>query len=175
MSKLLRKSFVTRPLAIVVILAFMNMSFTLAENEVVLRAGTVVPLEVLNDIKTSHVTMGQIIDFRVTREITVDRQVVIPFGAIAKGQVVRLEKRRGVGKGASMQVQIRSVTATDGREVMLTGGNLSGQAGNRVALPVVLTVLFVCPLFLLIKGKNAVIPAGMSVSATVASDTYVKL
>ena len=32
--------------------------------------------------------------------------------------------------------------------------------------------IFVCPLFLLLKGKQAVIPAGTSISATVATDTY---
>ena len=35
--------------------------------------------------------------------------------------------------------------------------------------------IFVCPLFLLLKGKQAVIPAGTSISATVATDTYIKL
>lgn len=157
------------------LLAFMNMSFTLAENEVVLKAGTVIPLEVLSEINTGNMTTGQIIDFKVTREITVDKQTVIPFGAIAKGQVTRFEKRKGIGKGASMQIQIKSVTAKDGSEIMLTGGNMSEKGDNKLALSIVLTVLFVCPLFLLIKGKQAVIPAGTSVSATVAADTYIKL
>ena len=35
--------------------------------------------------------------------------------------------------------------------------------------------IFGCPLLLLLKGKQAVIPAGTSISATVATDTYIKL
>ena len=85
MRTLLSKSFVVKPIVAIMILAFMNLSFTLADNEVVLKAGTLIPLEVLSEINTKNITTGQIIDFKVTREISVDRNVVIPFGAIAKG------------------------------------------------------------------------------------------
>ena len=173
MRTLLSKSFVVKPIVAIMILAFMNLSFTLADNEVVLKAGTLIPLEVLSEINTKNITTGQIIDFKVTREISVDRNVVIPFGAIAKGQVTRFEKRKGLGKGASMQIQIKSVTAKDGTE-MLTGGSMSEEGNDKLALSIVLAI-FVCPLFLLLKGKQAVIPAGTSISATVATDTYIKL
>ena len=156
------------------ILAFTNLSFTLADNEVILKAGTLIPLEVLSEINTKNITTGQIIDFKVTKEICVDKNVVIPFGAIAKGQVSRFEKRKGVGKGASIQIQLKSVTAKDGTDVMLTGGNMSEEGENNLVLSIVLAV-FVCPLFLLLKGKQAVIPAGTAIAATVATDTYIKL
>ena len=169
MRTLLSKSFVVKPIVAIMILAFMNLSFTLAD-----KAGTLIPLEVLSEINTKNITTGQIIDFKVTREISVDRNVVIPFGAIAKGQVTRFEKRKGLGKGASMQIQIKSVTAKDGTEIMLTGGSMSEEGNDKLALSIVLAI-FVCPLFLLLKGKQAVIPAGTSISATVATDTYIKL
>ncbi|WP_018339599.1 hypothetical protein [Butyricimonas synergistica] len=174
MRTLLSKSFVVKPIIAIMILAFTNLSFTLADNEVILKAGTLIPLEVLSEINTKNITTGQIIDFKVTKEICVDKNVVIPFGAIAKGQVSRFEKRKGVGKGASIQIQLKSVTAKDGTDVMLTGGNMSEEGENNLVLSIVLAV-FVCPLFLLLKGKQAVIPAGTSISATVATDTYIKL
>ena len=174
MRTLLSKSFVVKPIIAIMILAFTNLSFTLADNEVILKAGTLIPLEVLSEINTKNITTGQIIDFKVTKEICVDKNVVIPFGAIAKGQVSRFEKRKGVGKGASIQIQLKNVTAKDGTDVMLTGGNMSEEGENNLVLSIVLAV-FVCPLFLLLKGKQAVIPAGTSISATVATDTYIKL
>ena len=174
MRTLLSKSFVVKPIIAIKLLAFTNLSFTLADNEVILKAGTLIPLEVLSEINTKNITTGQIIDFKVTKEICVDKNVVIPFGAIAKGQVSRFEKRKGVGKGASIQIQLKSVTAKDGTDVMLTGGNMSEEGENNLVLSIVLAV-FVCPLFLLLKGKQAVIPAGTSISATVATDTYIKL
>ena len=175
MRKLFSKSFVIRPLVAVIMLSFLNLSFAYAGNEVVLKAGTYIPLEVVSEISTKNLTVGQMIDFKVTKDVMVGKDVVIPYGSMAKGQVTRFEKRKGIGKGASMQIQIKSVTAKDGTEVMLTGGNLSEEGDDKVVLTIVLTVLFVCPLFLLIKGKQAVIPAGTAISASVASDTYIKL
>ena len=174
MRTLLSKSLVVKPIVAIMILAFMNLSFTLADNEVILKAGTLIPLEVLSEINTKNITTGQMIDLKVTREISVEKNVVIPYGAIAKGQVTRFEKRKGLGKGASMQIQIKSVTAKDGPEIMLTGGNMSEEGNNKLALSIVLAI-FVCPLFLLLKGKQAIIPAGTAISATVATDTYIKL
>ena len=113
MRTLLSKSLVVKPIVAIMILAFMNLSFTLADNEVILKAGTLIPLEVLSEINTKNITTGQMIDLKVTREISVEKNVVIPYGAIAKGQVTRFEKRKGLGKGASMQIQIKSVTAKD--------------------------------------------------------------
>lgn len=175
MDTLLRKSFVMKPVITMIILSFLNLSFAMADNEVILKAGTYIPLEVMSEISTENMTVGQIIDFKVTKDIMVGKDVVIPFGSIAKGQVTRFEKRKGIGKGASMQIQLKSVTAKDGTEVSLTGGNLSENGDNKMVLSIVLTVIFLCPLFLMIKGKQAVIPAGMNISASVATDTYIKL
>lgn len=171
---MLRKSFVVKPLVAIMILSFMNLSFVLADNEVILKAGTYIPLEVISEINTENITVGQMIDFKVSREVSVDKDVVIPYGSIAKGQVIRFEKRKGIGKGASIQIQLKSVTAKDGSEVILTGGNLSEQGDDKLVLSIVLSI-FVCPLFLLLKGKQAVIPAGTAISATVAVDTPIKL
>lgn len=67
-----------------------------------------------------------------------------------------------------------NVTAKDGTEIMLTGGNMSEEGNNKLALSIVLAI-FICPLFLLLKGEQAIIPAGTAISATVATDTYIKL
>lgn len=176
MKRLLNKSLVVRPLVAITILAFMNLSFTVADKkEVVLRAGTLVPLETMNEINTKYVTAGQMIDFKVTSPIIVNQNTVIPVGAIAKGQVTRFEKRGALGKGASLQVQIRNVTAIDGSVVMLTGGDMSERGRSILAWTIVLTILCACPIFLVLPGGNAVIPAGRSVSATVATDTHIRL
>ena len=138
MDTLLRKSFVMKPVITMIILSFLNLSFAMADNEVILKAGTYIPLEVMSEISTENMTVGQIIDFKVTKDIMVGKDVVIPFGSIAKGQVTRFEKRKGIGKGASMQIQLKSVTAKDGTEVSLTGGNLSENGDNKMVLSIVL-------------------------------------
>ena len=174
MNNLLRKSCVVRPIVAVMILAFMNLSFALADDEVVLKAGTMIPLEAVNEINSKFASVGQLIDFRVTRDIVVDKKVVIPYGSIAKGQITRFEKRKALGKGASMQIQLKSIITKDGTDILLNGGNMSEEGEDKMIIMGILS-LFVCPLFLLMKGKEAVIPAGMSTTATVAVDTPIKL
>lgn len=79
MRTLLSKSLVVKPIVAIMILAFMNLSFTLADNEVILKAGTLIPLEVLSEINTKNITTGQMIDLKVTREISVEKMLLFPM------------------------------------------------------------------------------------------------
>ena len=89
-----KNSFLKSALSVILSIAVLNMSFATPQVEqmVVLKAGTVVPLETVSLIKSDNATVGRTIDFRVTRDIEVDGETVIPAGAIAKGQVTRSDK-----------------------------------------------------------------------------------
>ena len=80
------------------------------------------------------------VDFRVKTDVKVDNKVVIAAGAIAKGQVVRGQKAKGLGK----------------------------EGDDQQTLAIVLGV-FVCILFLFLKGKNATVPSGFQLNSSVAS------
>ena len=62
---------------------------------VTLNAGTLIPLETVSMIKSDLVTVGQVLDFRVTRDIVAEGKVVIPAGSIANGQVIRGQRAKG--------------------------------------------------------------------------------
>lgn len=62
------------------------------KQEIVIKAGTVVPLEAISNIKASQVHEGQAIDFKVSRDILVNKVVVIPAGTIAKGIVYEAKR-----------------------------------------------------------------------------------
>ncbi|MGD9931987.1 MAG: hypothetical protein AB7U05_18350 [Mangrovibacterium sp.] len=167
-------SIYSKPLAVLLSLSFLLMSFRSAGNNVVLNAGTNVNLETVSMIQSDLVSIGQTIDFRVKYDVKVDNQVVIPAGSIAKGQVMRAEKAKGLGKEGFVEIQIKSVTAVDGQEVFLTGGNLYNSGDDKQTLSILLGV-FVCILFLTMKGKNAQIPAGYQVSAGVATTMNIEV
>ena len=154
----------------------LNLSFASApvEQVVVLKAGTVIPLETMNVIKSDNATVGRTIDLRVTRDVEVDGQTVIPAGSIAKGQVTRSQKAKGLGKAGFLEIQIKSVTAVDGQEVYLAGGNVSEEGDDKATLAIVLG-LFVCILFFFMKGKNAEIPPGFSFDSNVASTINIQV
>ena len=157
-------SMYVKPTALVLATATLCMSFKMRGDGVVLNAGTSVPLETVNAIRSDQVSVGQTIDFRVKFDVKVGDKTVVAAGSIAKGQVMRAQKAKGVGKEGFVEVQIKSVQAVDGQEVFLSGGNVYQEGEDKQTLSILLGVL-VCLLFLTMKGKNAEVPPGYSVSA----------
>ncbi len=164
-----------RPTALLLTLSYLLMSFKMhPSGEVVLNAGTNVSLETIGLLKSDQLTVGQNIDFRVKYDVKVGDKTVISAGSIAKGQVMRAQRAKGVGKEGYFEVQIKSVTAVDGQEVFLSGGNVYSEGQDKQTLSIVLGIL-VCLLFLTMKGKNAEIPPGYQVSAGVATTMTIKI
>jgi len=174
--KIIKNKSIFKSVAVMLSLAVLNLSFASApvEQVVVLKAGTVIPLETINVIKSDNATVGRTIDLRVTRDVEVDGQTVIPAGSIAKGQITRSQKAKGLGKAGFLEIQIKSVNAVDGQEVYLAGGNVSEEGDDKATLAIVLG-LFVCILFLLMKGENAEIPPGFSFDSNVASTINIQV
>lgn len=141
---------------------------------VTLNAGTLIPLETVSTIKSDLVTVGQVLDFRVTRDIVAEGKVVIPAGSIANGQVIRGQRAKGLGKAGFLEVQIKSVKSVDGQDIYLAGGNVYEEGEDKAALAIILG-LFVCILLLTIKGKNAEIPAGFAFNASVGTTTTIAI
>lgn len=169
------KSIFTKPLAVLLSFSLLTLSFGLKSEtaSVTLKAGSAVQLETVNTIQSDLVIPGQMIDFRVVADVMADGVVVIPAGSIAKGQVMRAEKAKGLGKAGFLEVHIKSVEAVDGTRVNLTGGNIYNEGEEKQTLAIVLGIL-ICILFLTMKGKNAMIPAGYSVGGTVASNVTIQ-
>lgn len=140
----------------------------------VLKAGTTINFETTSVIKSGSMLAGQLIDFRVTRDVIADGNVVVPAGSIAKGQVVRSEKAKGLGKPGFIEVQIKSVTAVDGQEIFLSSNNVSNEGDDKSTAAIVLGIL-VCFLFLFKKGGEAEIPVGYNFNGMVASNTTVEI
>lgn len=162
---------------VALLLAFsvLSMSFKMNGNEeVILNAGTSIPLETVSMIQSDLVSVGQTIDFRVKSDVKVDGKTVVAAGSIAKGQVMRAQKAKGIGKEGFVEIQIKSVTALDGQEVFLTGGNVYQEGEDKQTLAILLGV-FVCILFLTIKGENAQVPPGFQVTSSVATTATIQI
>lgn len=174
--KTLKKKSVSKSLAVLMSLAILNLTTAAPLNleTVVLNAGTIVPLETMNVISSENTNVGQTIDLRVTRDVKADGQTVIPAGSIAKGQIVRSDKAKGIGKAGFLEIQIKSITAVDGQEVYLSGGNINEEGEDKQTLAIVLGI-FVCVLLLLIKGKNAEIQPGFSFNSNVATTMNIQV
>lgn len=163
-------------MSVLTALCILSLSFAYPSSakEVNVRAGTNVNLENVSELRASTVNPGQMVDFRVTQDVMVDGQVVINAGSIAKGQVMRADSPRGLGKPGLIEVRIKHVDAVDGTRINLSGGSIYNEGEDRETQALLLGILL-CLLFLTQKGKDGIIPAGYDVSASVASNTVVKV
>jgi len=171
----IHNSLYVKHIALLLAVSILTMSFKMRGNgEVVLNAGTNIPLETVSMIQSDLVSVGQTIDFRVKYDVQVEGKIVVAAGSIAKGQVMRAQKAKGLGKEGLVEIQIKSVTAVDGQEVFLTGGNVYQEGEDKQTMAILLGV-FVCILFLTMKGKNAQVPPGYQVTSSVATTMTVKI
>lgn len=141
--------------------------------KILLKSGTLIALESAQEINSGNVIAGQSIDFFVRNDIRVDDKVVVRKGTVAKGLVQRVQKAKGIGKEGYVEIEIRSLTAVDGSDIMLTGAKVYEEGEDKQTLSIVLGVL-VCILFLTMKGKNGVIPQGYTVDARVGNDVMIE-
>ena len=171
----IQNSVFVKHLALILAVSIFSMSFRLhGDGDVILNAGTGVSLETVSMIQSDMVSVGQTIDFRVRTDVRVDGKTVIAAGSMAKGQVMRAKKAKAIGNEGFVEIQIKSVTASDGQEVFLSGGNVYQEGDDKQTLSVVLGVL-VCILFLLLKGENAQVPPGYQVTSSVATTMSIKV
>lgn len=174
MLTLISKSVYVKQIAFLLIVSILSMSFTMHAEGVVLNAGTSVMLETMSTISSATIAPGQIVDFRVRYDIKVGDKVAIAAGSIAKGQVLRAQKSKGLGKEGFVEIQLKSVKSVDGQDLPLTAGNVFQEGENKQTLSIVLGVL-VCILFLTMKGKNAEVPAGYETSSSIAVTSTVNV
>lgn len=175
MIRKIQNSVYVKHIALLLVVSILTMSFKMSGNgEVVLNAGTNIPLETVSMIQSDLVSVGQTIDLRVKYDVKVEGKTVVSAGSIAKGQVMRAQKAKGLGKEGFVEIQIKSVTAADGQEVFLTGGNVYQEGADKQTVAILLGV-FVCILFLAMKGKNAQVPPGYQVTSSVATTMTIKI
>ena len=121
--------------------------------------GAVVVVKTTTEIKGNTLQVGQMItDLAVAMPVKVNDVVVIKAGTPVIAQVTTAEENGMVGQAGKISISLQSTTAIDGTMVPLTGAlntKADSEMGGTVAASVIL-----CPLFLLNKGDEAVIPSG---------------
>lgn len=89
------------------------------EKTVTVKAGTMVSLESVTNVRASKVHEGQSIDFRVTKDVVVNKVTVIPAGTIAKGTVYEAKRSSWWGTKGRLGIKVRSIIVPSGEELFL--------------------------------------------------------
>ena len=153
-------------------LMFIMAIAVIAQKQVTIKGGTIVPLESTAKIKAADVNVGQTVDFRVSRDVLVDGIVAIPRGTIAKGTVYEAKRSTAFGTKGRLGIKVRYLTLPSGENISFASSDIYIQGQNRTALSV---VVFIFTLLPFPCGSKAVMPLGYEFDATVANNTTVTI
>ena len=153
-------------------LMFIMAIAVIAQKQVTIKGGTIVPLESTAKIKAADVNVGQTVDFKVSRDVLVDGIVAIPCGTIAKGTVYEAKRSTAFGTKGRLGIKVRYLTLPSGENISFASSDIYIQGQNRTALSV---VVFIFTLLPFPCGSKAVMPLGYEFDATVANNTTVTI
>lgn len=138
-----------------------------------LQAHTPVIIQADTLINTNNIIDGDSICFSIYKDVKDQSGHIL----IKKGTPVRanihMEKAGNVGKSAKILITDFHTTGIDGSYIPLSS-SISVTPDDKMVLSVVLSVC-ICPLFLLMDGENAQIPAGTTKTVYTGADVYIKV
>lgn len=146
-------------------------SYVSAQSEVTIKAGTIIPLQSINEVKAADVFEGQTVDFQVLQDIVVENVCIVPRGALVKGKVTEAKKSTIAGTKGRLRIIIDRMNLDNGEPLFFSNTEVRIYGKNKTPLAVVLACLAWPCIF--IPGTKAVMPAGYEVHATVASNVTI--
>lgn len=157
------------------LLAFINLfvcPFSLAE-QLILENGTTIPLKLVDNISSGTFNEGDQVNFVVEEDIKIGEIVLIKEGTRAAGYISELTSRGRIGKPGHITINFDHIKSVNGKKIPLTG-QLIRKGNDKLVLTVALGICLT-PLFLLMRGTDATLPAGYKVQARVDRDTVINL
>lgn len=133
----------------------------------ILRAETPVTLELLEGLSSETAVAGMRVALAVTEDVRVDGAVLVPKGAKAYAQVVRVDRKAAFGTAGTLAIELLYVD-TGATFVRLAGG--AGQGGRNSPVRGLSRSAFAGAAAVAITGRRAEIPAGALVSGRVLRD-----
>lgn len=144
-----------------------------AQSKVILQDGTRIAITLKDNLSSETSTVGQVVNFEVTRDVAVNGHTVINAGTPAYGEVTGITKKGSVGKAGAIALSVNYTKAIDGQNVPLRA-TLSKTGEDKLGTSVGLS-LIVCPLFLLKKGGESEYPAGSQFEAFVNTPVEIQV
>ena len=141
-----------------------------AQQEVTLKAGTIIPIKAVNTIAAADVAIGDKVGFSVSRDINIDGVTAIPYGTLASGKVTLAKKSSWWGTRGRLCVEITELIMPNGTIIPLNNGNIQIKGTNRTALSVLLFCFVTIPACAICGGK-AEMQSGYEIQANVAANT----
>jgi hypothetical protein len=141
-------------------------------DQTLLKDGTAVKLKTVQAVSSADVCAGDLIPLQAVEDVRVNNEIVIGQGSPALARVAAVQRKRRMGRGAQLQIELNSVSLINGQQAPLRSINQvqgAGEKGKITAAMIGFSMLplggAAAPFFLLVHGKSAVIPEGAEVTA----------
>ncbi len=85
----------------------------------VLKDGTAIKLKTGRAVSSTDVRVGDIVNCEVVDEINLENTAIIPKGAAALATVTAVQPKRGIGRGAKVDISIEYVQLANGNKAPL--------------------------------------------------------
>lgn len=151
-----------------------------AGNPITLRAGTPIVAEAAQTYSSKNLSVGQSVTVRAKFNVVVGKLTLISAGALGKATVSDVKKAGIFGQAGKLELQVQSIQAIDGQQILLSGIPLILEGKSNAALAWIVSGLllfttgFGGAVGFFIKGKHAEFRAGTQLNSSIASDTEIE-
>lgn len=149
--------------------------------EVVIPAGTLVPIRFLSTLSSKSNEAGETFRFQLSENVFLDNKLIIPINSEGVGKITKAKKATLLSRPGKLEIEFKSFSALDGTSLSLILGEEAEEENERLFVAVGAGILgFIIlsnPIGLvfgaLVPGKNVKIEEGTEIFLQVESDTPV--
>ena len=140
--------------------------------------GTPIQLQLAESVSSAHARVGDLLDFVVLRDVSVEGFTVIPAGTVASGSVTGVKGKRFLGIGGYVALKLNSVELVNGDRVRLRA-RMEVKARTRTKLMAAamiatgLVFLPAAPVFPLTRGHDSTVLKSTEITAHIDGVTSV--
>jgi hypothetical protein len=149
--------------------------------EVVIPAGTLVPVRFLSTLSSKSNKTGETFNFQISENVFLDNKLIIPINSEGVGEITKAKKATILSRPGKLEIEFKSLSALDGTSLSLILGEEAEEENKRLYVAIGAGILgFIIlsnPIGLvlgaLVPGKNVKIEEGTEMFLQIESDTPV--
>jgi len=149
--------------------------------EVLIPAGTLVPVRFLSTLSSKNNKTGETFNFQIAENVFLDNKLIIPANYEGIGEIAKAKKATILSRPGKLEIEFKSVLALDGTSLSLILGEEAEEENKRlyvaIGAGILGLIILSSPVGLvlgaLIPGKNVKIEEGTEMFLQVESNTSV--
>lgn len=149
--------------------------------EVLIPAGTLVPVRFLSTLSSKNNKTGETFNYQIAENVFLDNKLIIPTNSEGVGEITKAKKATLLSRPGKLEIEFKSLSALDGTSLNLILGEEAEEENKRlyvaVGAGILGLIILSSPVGLvlgaLVPGKNVEIEEGTEMFLQVESDTAV--